>query len=122
MALRNPLVLISGNLQELPAGDTVAGASGTRTTGFATVDFGAFPGSTSASVVVSGQSLIKATNTPTATVGADDSTATHSISDHRNALLFFSVAVGTPVVGSGFSIYARSIHKMQGQFKVQWAW
>lgn len=39
MTLRNPLVLVSGSMRELPAGDTVAGASGAGGPGAGVVKF-----------------------------------------------------------------------------------
>ena len=43
MATRNPLVLINGQLQELPAGDSVAGAGGAATVYSVVLDLGATP-------------------------------------------------------------------------------
>lgn len=75
------------------------------TTGTASVDFGAFPGSTHASTVITGQSAILATSVvrvrlfPTAT-------ADHSADEHIMASTMMDVIAANIVPGTGFTIHA----------------
>jgi len=104
MAARRPLVVVSGAVQELPAGDTVIGASGGGgggTRGKTTVDFGAVGGY--ATTVVTGQAGILAGSVVRAWVQAD-ATADHSVDEHGIACL--SVVAGSIVPGTGFTIFA----------------
>jgi len=91
-------------------------------TGTATIDFGAFPGTSSASVAVTGQGSILGTSKAEAWIMADDTTSDHTANDHRNAELFISLTCGTPVAATGFTIHARAIATMTGTFAVRWVW
>ena len=90
--------------------------------GTAELDFGAFPGSNEASVAVTGQTEITALSSAEAWIMADDTTTEHTASDHKYAPEFFSVTCGTATPSTGFTIYGRSIHKMQGKFAIRWVW
>ncbi len=90
--------------------------------GTATIDFGAHPGSNEASVAVTGQTAISATSKAEAWVMGDDTSSNHTAGDHRYLLQFVSLTCGTPTAATGFTIYARSIHKMTGQFTLRWVW
>jgi hypothetical protein len=109
-------VFVSG----APSSGTSGGSSSTF--GTATLDFGAFPGSNEASVAVTGQTTITADSKVEAFVMADDTTSDHTASDHR----YFSTLVGfscsTPSAGTGFTIYAHSLEKLQGTFTARWMW
>ncbi len=89
-------------------------------TGTATLDFGAFPGSNEASVAFS-DATIGAGSKVEAFIMANDTTSDHTAADHRYAGQFFSLTAA-PSAGVGGTIYARSIHKMQGTFAVRWVW
>jgi len=89
--------------------------------GEATLDFGAHPGSNEASVAVTGQADISATSNVEAYVMADDTTSDHDADDHRYFAAFAALTCGTPS-GTGFTIYARSIEALTGQFKIRWVW
>jgi hypothetical protein len=91
-------------------------------TGTATINFGTHPGSNEASVAVTGQTTISATSKAEAWIMADDTTSDHTASDHRYAELFLSLTCGTPTAGVGFTIYARAIDKLTGQFAVRYVW
>jgi hypothetical protein len=91
-------------------------------TGFATLDFGAFPGSNEASVAVTGQAAISATSKADAFVMADDTTADHDAGDHRYFDALCGLTCGTPAAGTGFTIYATSLQPLEGTFKVRWVW
>ena len=105
------------------APSTGGGAGGsTTTTGTATIDFGAFPGSNEASVTVTGQTDITSDSVIRAYVGADDTSGTHTASDHRYFAVFAELTCSNPSAGTGFTIYARSTEKLQGTFALRWAW
>jgi hypothetical protein len=91
-------------------------------TGFSTIDFGAAPGSNEASVAVTGQASILVTSKAEAWVMADDTSADHTASDHRYFPALAALTCGTPTAATGFTIYARSPHKLTGQWKVRWVW
>jgi hypothetical protein len=90
--------------------------------GFAVIDFGAFPGSNEASVVVSGQTEITATSKAEAYIMGDDTTGDHTASDHRYAALMIGLSCGTPVTATSFTIYGRCLEKMQGTFNIRYVW
>lgn len=90
--------------------------------GTATIDFGSGAGTTEASVAVTGQTSILATSKAEAYIMADDTTATHTASDHRYVGLFMSLTCGTPVAATGFTIYARSSDKLTGTFSLRYVW
>lgn len=90
--------------------------------GTATIDFGAFPGSNEASVAVTGQGSISATSKVEAFVMADDTTSGHTAADHKYLPQIASFTCGTPTAGTGFTLYGRSIHKLQGTFTLRWVW
>jgi hypothetical protein len=91
-------------------------------TGTATLDFGAFPGSSEASVAVTGQASIGVGSKAEAFIMADDTTSDHTASDHRYAAALIGLTCGTPVAATGFTIYARALDNMQGTFAVRWVW
>lgn len=91
-------------------------------TGTATVDFGAWPGQTEASVSVTGQtgitgtSLVEAWLVPTAT-------SDHSADEHRHDGP--RIVAGNVVAGVSFTIYAhaRDVGGIAyGQWSVAWVW
>lgn len=90
--------------------------------GTATLDFGAFPGSNEASVAVTGQATISATSKAEAFVMADDTSSSHTASDHRYFGQFCSLTCGTPTVATGFTIYARSVETLTGTWTLRWVW
>ena len=90
--------------------------------GTAIIDFGAFPGSNEASVAVTGQSSILDTSKAEAFVMADDTATGHTASDHRYLPQLAAFTCGAPTPATGFTIYGRSVHKLQGQFTLRWVW
>lgn len=90
--------------------------------GSATINFGAHPGSNEASVAVTGQSAISATSKADAFVMADDTSLSHTASDHKYFETFASLTCGTPTAGTGFTIYARSLEKLTGTWTVRYVW
>jgi hypothetical protein len=90
--------------------------------GTATLSFGAFPGSNEASVAVTGQATISATSKAEAFMMGDDSTSDHPAADVRYLAAFIGFTCGTPTAATGFTIYARSEHQLQGDVPVRWVW
>jgi hypothetical protein len=91
-------------------------------TGTATINFGAFPGANEASVAVMGQAAISATSKAEVFVMGDDVATGHTAADHRYLPQLASFTCGTPTAATGFTIHARSVHKLQGQFALRWVW
>ncbi len=91
-------------------------------TGSATIDFGSFPGSSEASVAVTGQAEIQSSSKCEAFMMADDTTSDHTAADHRYAAAMIGLTCSTPVASTGFTIHARCLDKMQGTFALHWVW
>ena len=89
-------------------------------TGSATIDFGT--GSNEASVSVTGQTAVLSTSKVDAFVMADDTTIDHTAQDHRYFAALSGLTCGTPIAGTGFTIYATSTQKLQGTYQVRWVW
>lgn len=83
------------------------------------IDFGA--GSNEAFVDVTGQSSILSTNAAEAWIMAEASSE-HTLNDHTYAATLMGVSCGVPTNSVGFTIYARSIEKLTGKFKLRWVW
>lgn len=90
--------------------------------GTATIDFGASPGANEASIAVTGQTTISATSKCESFIMADDTTSDHTASDHRYLAALAGLTCGTPTAGTGFTIYATSLEKLIGTFKLRWVW
>lgn len=95
-------------------------AGGGATTGTTTVNFGAFPGSSDASIAVTGQagivsgSIVNAHKRLIAT--ADHSADEHFVEE-------WDVEAGNIVPGTGFTIYAKTRNKrLYGQWQIAWSW
>ena len=99
------------------------GGSG-PTVGTAVVDFGAFPGGSDASVVITGQAAILAGAKVAANLVAT-ATADHSADEHWVEEL--SCVAGNIVAGTGFTIYMKNTTPIgdtgiYGQWSVAWQW
>ena len=90
--------------------------------GTATVDFGAYPGSSETSVVVTGQGSISATSKAEAFIMGDDTSTSHTAADHRYVAALMGLTCGTPTAATGFTIYANALDKLQGTWTVRWVW
>lgn len=101
------------------AGPT-GGGSVVQGQGFATLNFGT--GSNEAQVSVTGQTDILSTAKVNIGVNADSTSGNHTAQDHKWFLQLCSLTVSTPVAATGFTIYARSVHKLVGTFQVQYNW
>lgn len=90
--------------------------------GTATINFGTSPGSQEAQVNITGQGTISATSKAEAFIMADDTSVAHTANDHKYLPLFCGLSCGTPTGAVGFTIYARSMQKLTGDFTVRWVW
>lgn len=99
--------------------DTVTG--GGSTGGSATLDFGAAPGSTVASVAVTGQTGILSGSRIRAWV--QGSTADHNAYEHTRIFPGrIGLAAGDVVAGTGFTIHAETELRLTGDVAVNWEW
>lgn len=96
------------------------GGSVVQGSGTVVLDFGT--GSNEASVVVGSQTGILSTAKVNLGVNADSTSGNHTASDHKWFLQFCSLTASTPVNATGFTIYARSVHKLVGTWVVQYNW
>ena len=88
--------------------------------GTAVIDFGAFPGSSTASVAVSSPTT-QSTSVPNAYIAAV-ATSDHTVLDHNYAALFIVLTVEVPIDGVGFQIDAICKDTIIGTFNVNWNW
>ena len=86
---------------------SIPGASGA--TGTTTIDFGAFPGASDASVAITGQTGILVGSIIEAWLVAQP-TADHTADEHRVETI--SVTCGNIVAGTGFTIYAQNTSQL----------
>ena len=88
--------------------------------GTATLDFGAFPGVTDATVAVTGQAAIVSGSLVGAWIRPVP-TADHSIDEHRVEDLM--VVADTIAAGTGFTIFGRAgNNRLYGTWTIAWAW
>ena len=92
------------------------GAKGTTT-----IDFGSAPGSTRASVAVTGQTSIDGTAAIEAFI-MRESSADHTDENHSVVADRINLSCGNIVAGTGFTIYATTDLRLRGQFTVRWVW
>lgn len=89
-------------------------------TGNATLNFGSAPGSSSTTVVVTGQASISSASNVEAFLMGTDSTATHNGYEH--SMVPMTIRCQDLVAGTGFTITAFSEYRLTGTFKVRWVW
>lgn len=87
------------------AARTTLGIVGGGAQGLTTIDFGAFPGSSDASLAITGQAGIDSTSVVTAWLQPAD-TDDHTADEHRIETI--SVMAGNVIGGTGFTIYAQN--------------
>lgn len=89
--------------------------------GTATLDFGAFPGATDASVAVTGQAAIGASSALEAYISPAASVE-HTADEHWVENL--KVAAGNIAAGTGFTIYGRTDDntRLYGRWNIGWVW
>ena len=93
------------------------------TTGSATLDFGSLPGSSEASVIVTGQSAINSTSKVKIYISENDSSSNHTANDHKYLSQFlFSIDAYDVTNATGFTIKAYSEHKLTGAWTVRYFW
>lgn len=106
--------------------------------GTATINFGAFPGASDASVVVTGQAGILAGSLTEAWISPASATADHTIDEHLVETI--AIRTGNIVPGTGFTIYGFNTNqvaeqnkdasrvsplrepRLYGQFNLNWVW
>lgn len=120
MATRRPLVVIDGIRQELPVGDTIAGApgGGSGGRGLATIDLGSTP--QSSFVVTVTDASITSTSDITAYVMAE-STVDNNVESHRHAAASWQMSCEA---GTGsFQLYIDCMTDLcWGTFKIRYAY
>jgi len=89
--------------------------------GYTTIDFGGGAGAASVDVAVTGQTAITGTSYAEAFFMAD-STSDHTVEDHCWANTYCALTCSTATAGVGFTIYARSIDRLTGTYKVRFTW
>jgi hypothetical protein len=90
--------------------------------GTTVIDFGPHPGANEASVAVTGQGSISATSKAEAFIMGDDTSSNHTASDHKYFGSLANLTCGTPTAATGFTVHARSLHKLTGTWSVRWVW
>lgn len=91
-------------------------------TGTVVIDFGALPGSTEASVAVTGQTAISATSKADVFVMGSNTSVDHTANDHRYLELFTSFTCSTPTAGVGFTVFGTSSQELTGKFTLNYVW
>ena len=91
-------------------------------TGSIEIDFGGHPGANETSVGITGLAGITPAAFCEAWFMGNTSTADHTTADHAYAPTFIGLTCGNIVAGTGFTINARSHHKMTGKFSVSYVW
>jgi len=86
--------------------------------GTATIDFGSSPGSSYATVTVSGQTGVTSSTHVEAWLQGD-ATATHNAVEHL--IVPITLRVGDVTTGA-FTIHATTDHRLTGTFTVHWVW
>lgn len=91
--------------------------------GTAVINFGSFPGSTSASIAVTGQAGIIAGSLAEAWIHPSGGTADHSEDEH--IIESIKVMAATIVAATGFTIYGEATipgSRLTGQWNIAWVW
>jgi len=89
--------------------------------GTATLDFGAWPGSNEAQVVIGGQSAISA-GSYTGVFPMAEASGAHTLNDSTYAFMWIAVTCTAAVAGVGFTVLARSAYSFTGTFVIRWVW
>lgn len=89
--------------------------------GTATLDWGSFPGTNEVSIAVTGQAGITSGAHVEAYYMAEV-LGGKSANDHSYMAALSELSCGNIVAGTGFTIYGRSIYKLQDAFTVHWVW
>lgn len=87
--------------------------------GYAVIDFGAFPGKNSATVTITGLTTISNTDVPIANIVSGE----YGVFTSDDIVLISSiieVSCTVPIAGTGFTISAKSVEKLQGQIQIAW--
>lgn len=93
--------------------------------GTATIDFGATPGTNTASVTVTGQSGILSGSLVEAFLMADTTvsgSAGHNEPEHQLLAGKVGLTCGEVIAGTGFTIHAVSELRLTSTIQVRWVW
>lgn len=92
--------------------------------GTATIDFGAAPGTNTATVTITGQAGITAPSYVEAWFMGNDSTADHNAYEHKHVLpQKVKLSVDNIVAGTGFDITATALElRLNGTIKCRFVW
>jgi hypothetical protein len=106
-----------------------AGAGGAANNGTATIDFGAYPGASDASLAITGQAGIVSGSTINAWL-RPVATTDHSADEHLVETI--SINTGNIIAATGFTIYANNsdtqmspsgeASRIYGKWSVSWSW
>lgn len=102
----------------LTAASNGAGGGGSMNVGSLQIDFGAAPGSMTATATVTGQTWVGASSRIFVTVKGDDVTADHNAYEHSIVPMRFSIS--TLSSGTGFTITAVSDFRLSGLWNLNW--
>jgi hypothetical protein len=91
-------------------------------TGTATLNFGAAPGTNTATATVTGQTGILSNSVAEAWFMGVDSTADHNAYEHMIMPLAVTLSVTSVSSGSGFVISASTQLRLTGQVSCRWVW
>lgn len=98
------------------------GGGGSANTGTATIDFGASPGTDTATVAVTGQATITTAAYVQAWIMGTDSTTDHNAYTHSLLPMWVQVTPISITAGVGFTLQAFNSIRLRGQVKVRWLW
>lgn len=92
--------------------------------GTATLNFGAAPGTNTATVTVTGQASITSGSHAEAWFMGNDSTADHNAYEHKHLLpQYVQLSVDNVVAGTGFDITATALElRLNGTIKCRYVW
>lgn len=91
--------------------------------GLATLDFGTLPGSSEASIIITGQSAISSNSKVKIYINENDTSSNHTANDHKYLEdLLFSIDAVNITAGVGFTIQAYSEHKLTGTWTIRYFW
>lgn len=114
-------VLTTGGASANPYWTTNVAGGLTIQNGTATLNFGSAPGSSTATVNVTGQATITTSSIIRVWIQGD-STSDHNAYEHLMSNMIMSINFGNIINGTGFTIYGFSQFRLTGSFTVHWQW
>lgn len=118
MTVRVPVVIVTGQLQQLQSGDSIA-SSGSVAEGEVELDFGTVPGKDMVSASVARTQITATSATRIAAFVSPKTTADKSIDEH--IIDSIEAYAHSPVAGVGFTVTARSTAGLLlGKYNIGW--